>query len=253
MSRRAKKHEHVNHERWLVSYADFITLLFAFFVVMFAVSQVDSKKVGRFVESVNEAFMIRGIFPSSSGSPLSRGGSTGNAILPPVVSDRPTLFRYSAASPRAKAIKESLEQSLEEAGLSSRVGLRYDPRGVAVSLPESMYFRAATATLRAESLPALREVAGFVREQPGPILIEAHSDDVAVSSAVFASNWELTAARSARLARFLVEELNVDSTRISATGLAGSRPLVDNTDEESRAANRRVEIVLVTEGDAPGA
>ena len=114
--------------------------------------------------------------------------------------------------------------------------------------------RTATATLRVESLQALREVAGFVREQSGPILIEAHSDDVPVSSAVFASNWELTAARSARLARFLVEELNVDSTRISAVGFAGSRPLVDNADEESRAANRRVELVLVTEDvDGPGA
>src|SRR5258705_9214794 len=135
MARKQKKHEHVNHERWLVSYADFITLLFAFFVVMFAVSQVDSNKVGRFTESVNVAFQTRGIFAPNSGSPLERGGSAGTALVPALVNDKPSLFHYSASSPRAQAVKDSLEESIDEAGPGSMVGLRYDDRGVGVSLP----------------------------------------------------------------------------------------------------------------------
>ncbi len=246
--RRVKKDEHVSHERWLVSYADFITLLFAFFVVMFAVSQVDSKKVGRFVESVNAAFQFQGLFPPNAGSPLKRGGSAGNALVPAVVADRPSFFRYTAASPRARAVKESLEERIDGAGLGSSVGLRYDPRGVAVSLPESVFFRPGTANLVTGSLDELREIARALREQPGEVLVEAHTDDQPVRSPLFASNWELSAARSARVVRFLTEEGNFEPERLSAVGLADTRPLVENVDGETRTANRRVELVVVTEG-----
>jgi chemotaxis protein MotB len=185
VAKKHKKHEHVNHERWLVSYADFITLLFAFFVVMFAVSQVDSNKVGRFTESLNVAFHTDGIFPPSSGSPLERGGSAGAAIVPAIVADRPSLFRYAAASPRAQAVKESLEESIDAAGLGSVVGLRYDERGVVLSLPEHLYFRAGTANLRSEALANLAEVAKAVGAQRGALVVEGHTDDLPVRSPLF--------------------------------------------------------------------
>jgi chemotaxis protein MotB len=247
LARKAKKHEHVNHERWLVSYADFITLLFAFFVVMFAVSQVDSKKLGRFTESVNVAFQTRGIFAPSSGSPLERGGSAGSSLVPAIVADRPSLFRYTAASPRAQAVKASLEERIDAAGLGSSVGLRYDDRGVAISLPEAIFFRAGSANLRTEALDALAEIARTLVQQPGALLVEGHSDDLPVRSTLFTSSWELTAARAARVVRFLVEEGGIDGARCSATGLADTHPLVENTDAATREANRRVEIVVVTE------
>jgi chemotaxis protein MotB len=247
VTRKHKKHEHVNHERWLVSYADFITLLFAFFVVMFAVSQVDSKKLGRFTESVNVAFRANGLFAPTSGSPLERGGSAGASIVPSIVSDRPSLFRYTAASPRAQAVKDSLEERLDEAGLGASVGLRYDERGVAVSLPESLYFRPGSANVLADALDELAAVAAAVAAQPGAIVVEGHTDDLPLSSPLFPSNWELSSARAARVVRFLIEEGGIDSARLSAVGLADTRPLVENTDEATREANRRVQIVLVTE------
>src|SRR5262245_58377296 len=194
MAKKHKKHEHVNHERWLVSYADFITLLFAFFVVMFAVSQVDSKKLGRFTESINVAFQVQGIFSPNSGSPLKRGGSAGSALVPAIVSDTPSLFRYTAASPRAEAVKASLEERIDAAGLGAQVGLRYDERGVVVSLPESLYFRAGTANLRPEALESLAQIATAVGEQRGEIVVEGHTDDLPVRSPLFTSNWELSAA-----------------------------------------------------------
>jgi chemotaxis protein MotB len=247
MARKHKKHEHVNHERWLVSYADFITLLFAFFVVMFAVSQVDSKKLGRFTESVNVAFQTQGIFAPNSGSPLERGGSAGSSLVPSIVSDRPSLFRYTASSPRAQAVKESLEERIDAAGLGSLVGLRYDERGVVVSLPESLYFRAGTANLRSESLEHMAEIAKAVGEQSGPIVVEGHTDDLPVRSPLFPSNWELSAARAACVVRYLIEQGGLDGARLSAVGLADTRPLVENSSEATREANRRVQIVIVTE------
>src|SRR5262245_43533835 len=247
MPKKHKKHEHVNHERWLVSYSDFITLLFAFFVVMFAVSQVDSKKLGRFTESVNVAFQTQGIFAPSSGSPLERGGSAGSALVPAIVNDTPSLFRYTAASPRAQAVKESLEERIDAAGLGSFVGLRYDERGVVVSLPEGLYFRAGTANLRPESLEHMAEIAKAVGEQRGSIVVEGHTDDLPVRSPLFPSNWELSAARAACVVRYLIEQGGLDGARLSAVGLADTRPLVENSDEATREANRRVQIVVVTE------
>jgi chemotaxis protein MotB len=248
MARKPKKEEHVNHERWLVSYADFITLLFAFFVVMFAVSQVDSGKVGRFTQSVNVAFRTNGIFPANSGSPMERGGNAGSALIPAVVSDRPSLFRFSASSPQARAVKESLQETIDEVGLGSHVGLRYDERGVVISLPEELYFRPGTANLRTESLDSMAEVARAVASQRGIILVEGHTDDLPVRSPLFPSNWELSAARAAHVTRYLIEVGGVEGTRLSAVGLADTRPLVENTSDATRAANRRVQIVIVTEG-----
>jgi chemotaxis protein MotB len=247
MAKKHKKHEHVNHERWLVSYADFITLLFAFFVVMFAVSQVDSKKLGRFTESVNVAFQTQGLFAPSSGSPLERGGSAGSALVPAIVSDTPSFFRYTAASPRAQAVKEALEERIDAAGLGSVVGLRHDERGVVVSLPEGLYFRTGTANLRPEALENLAQVAAAIGEQRGEIVVEGHTDDLPVRSPLFPSNWELSAARAARVVRYLIEDAGLDGSRLAAVALADTRPLVENTDEASREANRRVQIVVVTE------
>jgi chemotaxis protein MotB len=249
VAKKHKKHEHVNHERWLVSYADFITLLFAFFVVMFAVSQVDSKKLGRFTESVNVAFQTRGIFPASSGSPLERGGSAGSALVPSIVSDRPSLFRYTASSPRAQTVRESLEEHVDTAGLGSLVGLRYDERGVVVSLPEELYFRPGTANLRPEALGWMEEIAKAVAAQQGAIVVEGHTDDLPVRSPLFPSNWELSAARAAHVVRYLIEQGGIESTRLEAVGLADTRPLVENSDDATRAANRRVQIVIVTESE----
>ncbi|MSR63027.1 MAG: hypothetical protein EXS08_11340 [Planctomycetes bacterium] len=247
MAKKHKKHEHVSHERWLVSYADFITLLFAFFVVMFAVSQVDSKKLGRFSDSVNVAFQTNGLFAPNSGSPLERGGNAAAALVPAVVSDRPSLFRYTASSPRAQAVKQSLEEGIDQAGLGSAVGLRYDERGVVISLPESMYFRAGTANLLTEALENMPQIGKIVATQSGQIVVEGHTDDLPVNSALFTSNWELSAARAARVVRYLIEDAGIEGSRLSAVGLADTRPLVENSDDATREANRRVQIVIVTE------
>ncbi len=246
MGKRAKKHEHVNHERWLVSYADFITLLFAFFVVMFSVSQVDSKKLGKFAESVSYAFQLRGLFPGSQGSPLERGGSAGNSIVPLVVADRPTVFTHRTPSRQTKAIRKTLQEKLDAAGLTHVVSLRYDARGLAVALPERVFFYAGTARLRPESVDELRAIVEALAEESAPIQVEAHTDEVAPPPSQFASNWELSAARAARVASFLAEEARIDPRRLSAAGLAQYHPLVDDAGQASPDLSRRVDLVLIT-------
>jgi chemotaxis protein MotB len=242
VGRRKKKHEHVNHERWLVSYADFITLLFAFFVVMFAVSQVDSGKLGRLSEGINAAFPLRGIFGDNGSSPLTRGGG-GSSIVPLIVAERPSFLTHAAPSPRARSIHEALEARLREADPAGVVSLRYDPRGVVVSLPGRDFFRAATATLRPDALDDLRAIADLVGAERCSLQIEAHTAETETSSDLFASNWELSAARAACLARFLVDEAGFDPERLSAAGFAGYRPLAGEPAEE----HPRVDLVLVTE------
>ncbi len=250
MAKRAKKHEHVNHERWLVSYADFITLLFAFFVVMFSVSQVDSKKLGKFAESVSYAFQLQGVFPGSQGTPLERGGTAGNSIVPPVVADRPTLFSHHSPSRETKAIRKSLQARLEAAGVAGQVDLRFEPRGLSLSLPERTFFYAGTAKLRPEARDELRAIALALAAESAPIQIEAHTDDLQPPPSQFASNWELSAARAARIASFLTEETRIEPRRLSAVGLAQYHPRVAAEGGGDMELNRRVDLVLITSTDS---
>jgi chemotaxis protein MotB len=116
-----------------------------------------------------------------------------------------------------------------------------------VSLPESLYFRPGSANLKPESLEALAKVAAALASQRGQILVEGHTDDLPVVSTLFTSNWELSAARAARVVRYLVEEAGFDGARLAAIGLSDTKPLTENVDDASREVNRRVQIIVVTE------
>ncbi len=256
---RKKKHpEHENHERWLVSYADFITLLFAFFVVMFAVSQVDAQKMGRFVESVKVAFEFQGVFPSSSGSPMpSAGGGGGSAgtvgVSRPVVA--PPKLRFTASkgsgsgglSPRGETVKRSLEEFIKKSALSDRVRLRTDRRGVTVSLTEACFFDPGSAEVRPDSLTTLQAIAELVRETGTPVAVEGHTDSIPIRTALYPSNWELSTARATKILSYLIRDLGYDPTRLSASGYSEYRPIAGNDTAEGRAQNRRVDLVVLTE------
>jgi chemotaxis protein MotB len=238
---RKKKHEeHVNHERWLVSYADFITLLFAFFVVMFAISQVDANKLGHFVESMNHALGIVG--PSGNLAVLDGGdrASVLEGAGPP----------HGAVSRRAAVLMKRLEERLSGPSLQRAVSLRHDLRGVAVSLSEAGFFDSGQAALRPDSSVALHEVALALRDAGSPVAVEGHTDDRPIHNSGFASNWELSAARATTIVRYLIEQMAYDPLKLSATGFAEFRPVADNATPAGRALNRRVDLVLVTEGSA---
>jgi chemotaxis protein MotB len=246
---RKKRHEeHANHERWLVSYADFITLLFAFFVVMFAISQVDAQKLGRFVESVNVAFELKGVFPDASPHAIRDTNSgtsigVGANIAPPRVNVLPP----KAPSKRSQRLQKSV-QGLLGTALADKVRLRMDTRGVTVSLSEAGFFDTGSAVVRADSLATLREIGEALKEDDSPIAVEGHTDNVPIHTAAFPSNWELATARATAIVRYMIDEMHYDPARLSATGFAEFRPAGDNATAEGRGLNRRVDLVVLTEG-----
>jgi chemotaxis protein MotB len=230
---RKKKHaEHVNHERWLVSYADFITLLFAFFVVMFAVSQVDSKKVGRFTEAFSKAVGID-VFPMN-GESLLTGGKTPDETsgqaeqgVAMVLDDlRKTLSTMTGSN-------EAL-QGLQVIKLRHELVLR---------LPEGVFFDSGDARVKEATSHMLKILLPELEKRAVDVRIEGHTDNRPIASGRFRSNWELSTARaSAVMELFLAESMPPERTSIA--GYAEYRPIADNATEEGRKQNRRVDLVV---------
>ena len=235
-----KKHpEHVNHERWLVSYADFITLLFAFFVVLFASGQTDKRKQVKLALAMQSAFQYNGIFePHSKTPPLSAdalAAQSGNPV--PLALPIPT--QQAEAHIREVIQKEVAHRHLAE----SSVTLRPSPDGLVVSLHEAGFFPSGSAEIRPDSLAVLQAVAQSLPHQP--MRVEGHTDDLPIHTTQFATNWELSTARAATITRLLLASGATTPAQIAATGYAEFRPIADNATEEGRTQNRRVDIVLL--------
>ncbi|MDB4975062.1 MAG: OmpA/MotB domain protein [Myxococcaceae bacterium] len=244
----------MNHERWLVSYADFITLLFAFFVVLFAVSQVDAKKMGRFSEAVQDATHV-GVFDARQGtSPILGGAGSG---VP--TASAPVMMPAAARSPQAgllngtatiATIRERLTRSLSSAIGGGRLTLVEHDDGLVVRLRDAAFFEPAKAQVRREVLSDLTAVGQTLRDLENSIRIEGHTDSVPIRNSSYHSNWELSAARAASVLDELVRTSQIHESRLSISGYASQRPLVSNDTPEGRSQNRRVDIVVLDRGRA---
>jgi chemotaxis protein MotB len=258
MSRKKKHAEHANHERWLVSYADFITLLFAFFVVMFASSQVDKRKVGKIALAVQVAFQQLGIFESGNARmPLSQSESMPfsdvqlaesvmrTADLGRIVdSPKGTLARISGV-PNENDIQKQLEKALAPEIRQRDVSLKPTREGLILSLSEIGFFDSGSATLKSEALPTMRKIAAVLGPGDEFLRIEGHTDNVPIHNSEFASNWELSTARATKLVSFLISTYGFAPSRLSAAGYAEFHPVTSNATPEGRAMNRRVDIVIL--------
>ncbi len=230
---RKKKHpEHVNHERWLVSYADFITLLFAFFVVMFAVSQVDSKKMGRFTEAFSKAVGID-VFPMH-GESLLAGGRTPDETAGPSAQGVTSVLEDLRASLAKMAASNDALQGLQVIKLREELVLR---------LPEGVFFDSGDARVKDATGRMFKVLTPELTKRSLEVRIEGHTDNRPIASGKFRSNWELSTARaSAVMAVVLAEGLPPERTSIA--GYAEYRPIADNTTDDGRRQNRRVDIVV---------
>ena len=235
-----KKHEeHENHERWLVSYADFITLLFAFFVVMYAVSSVNEGKYRTLSESMVSAF--------SNHKPL------GNLSI----IELPFEKRKEVLTTDPPKIKQNVRayvkiaNAIQMAKLPEGVTVTSGSRGLNIRIADDALFASGSASLRPDVKEFLDLIAGLVKELPNFISVEGHTDSVPVRKGPFPSNWDLSASRASILVRYFTEIRGLDPKRFSATSFAEFRPVDTNKTAKGRSANRRVEIVVLRHTHAP--
>ena len=251
MSKR-KHPEHVNHERWLVSYADFITLLFAFFVVLFASGQTDKRKQVKLAHAMEAAFLHDGIFDPHSRTPPISDDSGAVMVARPTPVALPIPSSETSGSAGVDGAGAGIEQHIravieaqtaEHKMAGGMVSVRPVTDGLAVSLRESGFFASGSAEVRPEALAALSAVASALPR--GSMRVEGHTDNVPIHTAQFATNWELSTARAATITRLLIAQGAVAPALVSAAGYAEFQPVEDNRTEAGRAENRRVDIILL--------
>ncbi len=253
--RRGQAVEQENHERWLVSYADFITLLFAFFVVMFATSQTDKSKAQQVSESVKKALAGQPL-ASMVSAILGPGpiGKTHPATHDPPPAQVPKKIENDPAAPLAELIPSLtiLSHELEDEIKSGRIQLSMGARGLTVSFRQAALFPSGEDVIAPQAYSSIEKVARAMRQIPNPARLEGHTDALPIHNSRFKSNWELSAARSIALLELLTNRFNVPLDRISIAGYAETAPVADNDTEDGRARNRRVDIVILNEAGSKG-
>ena len=226
MALKREPEKHPNHERWLVSYGDLLTLLFAVFVVMFAMSQSDKKKVEEVAESLKESF---GYSKSSLGGKPVVIQSGAVSIIPDLKSKPVLVARERNVSGRMRqyatlidysSIKASIDAYLVKTGNSGKVSVEITKRGVVVSLKETGFFDSGSAVLKKESLANLAAIAETLNQYSNMFRVEGHTDNIPIHSAEFRSNWELSTARATNVVHFLTEAGGFAPESVSAVGMA---------------------------------
>src|SRR5207244_1387073 len=256
MARKRKHPEHVNHERWLVSYADFITLLFAFFVVMFAASNSDQKKAGQIAQAVQVAFKEMAVFsPSGKVVPLYDSGglpADTKSVIGNAHSGFDATQLVAAGKPgeggkksTIEEVKKQLEGMLKAEIAKHDVSLTEDSRGLTVSLAEAGFFGPGSAVMPPAALAVVDRIAETLRPQGYNLRVEGHTDNIPIHTVQFPSNWELSTARATFLLQYLISTGNIPPQRLSAVGYGEYRPVTSNSTPEGRAANRRVDLVVL--------
>lgn len=257
--RRRKKGEHANHERWLVSYADFMTLLFAFFVVLFSSSQVDKRKVGRLAMAIQVAFEQMGVFESSNSKmPLSTTEPMpfDNVQIIEKVVKTTDLSQPVPSSKGARGgpgsgkgmtrLMADLQQAFDAEIKRNEISIRVGHEGIIITLRDIGFFGSGSADVELKSEPTIARIAKLLRSQPYDIRIEGHTDNVPIHNIQFSSNWQLSTARAVGMTALFISKYDFPPDQISASGYAEFHPIASNLTAEGRFLNRRVDIVVLT-------
>jgi chemotaxis protein MotB len=231
---RRRAHEHPNHERWLVSYADFITLMFAFFTTMYAISTVDAKKLSAMVESTQEAFE-----PKAT-------STAGGRIL---VGTKPMPKLSMGAGPGGEVgladLQKQITERLAKQIAERRVEIEKDRRGLVISIREAGAFAVGSADLSGDAQSLLQDLGSVLSGIGNQVRVEGHTDDIPIHTARFASNWELSTTRATTVIAFLLEHAGVQPDHVAAAGYAEYHPRVANSSDANRTRNRRVDLIIL--------
>jgi chemotaxis protein MotB len=258
VARKKEPEKAANHERWLVSYADFITLLFAVFVTLYAMSQTDKQKVEQVAASYRSAFGVTvgassgkpQFIPKSDMMPIpSMKQQLKNTEKPKAKGDGSS--KVQATKKDFKEMLVSLEKFLIDKNAQDKVNIDITRRGLVISLREAGFFDSGSATIQPAAYELLTKIAEVLLPYGNPISFEGHTDNIPMRSSTFHSNWELSTARATTLAHYFMDRHSFAPEKISVTGYGEYRPVADNSVEEGRKQNRRVDVVLVgaTEGE----
>ncbi len=250
MARKKHEEEHENHERWLVSYADFMTLLFAFFVVMYAVSRVDNKRLVQAANAIRWALHFEGTggvttMPLFEGPP-SEGGCSANV-------GSGAMATQKKKQAQVDLLKNRLEKRLHNFLADQKTTVSIDTEGgrLSIRLGASRFFDPAASALRPEALPILDAIAVELKALDRPIRAEGHTDGAALSSPRFRNNWELSSARAATVVGYLEQAHHFRASSLAAVGHGSTVPVASDDTPEGREANRRIELVVELDPENP--
>jgi chemotaxis protein MotB len=250
MARKKAHAGHENSERWLVSYADLLTLLFAFFVVMFASSQTDKAKAKQVSDSVSEALAGGGITAAVHevlGGTVDEKGQ-GNAMMKgPGGTQRATSGPAPAQAVELLPSMRYLSKELEAEIKTGKIQLNLQTRGLVVSLREAAFFPSGEDAVDPATYPSLEKVAKVLASLPNSVRLEGHTDSVPIHTARFRNNWELSSARAIAMLGLFTEKFAIPHTRLAVGGYADTVPADSNATPEGRAKNRRVDVTILSQ------
>ncbi|WP_263358082.1 flagellar motor protein MotB [Acidicapsa ligni] len=246
--RRTSSTSSTSHERWLVSYADFITLMFAFFVVLYASSKADQKKQQQVSLAIDSAFHSLGIFPDSARKKLDfRNVSAINpdkTVIPMNIVMGEDVLAPAEVKEHLQRVQQDLEKMLSNQIAQHTVSIQMGKDGLIISLKEAGFFASGSATPQSDTLPVLRKIAAALGKTSYDLRIEGHTDNVPIHTSEFDSNWELSSARATRLTRIFLTTGDLAPDRLSTAGYAEFHPVASNDTPAGRAENRRVDLVV---------
>lgn len=229
MPRRKKKGDDVNTNGWMDTYADTITLLLTFFILLYSISAVDSEKL----KQLNHALQS------------SLKGNTEVSEVKDIKDLEVKTKEPESGNTEYEDLAKKLNNTIEKNGLTEVIKLRKEDRGIVLQLDETILFEPGKADLKENNKEVLETITTIINEHDNDVLIEGHTDNVPMSNKEFASNWELSAARALSAVTYFVHDKQIDPMRFSVKGYGEYKPLVPNDTAENRAINRRIDILMV--------
>lgn len=233
MKKRKEKPE--NSERWLLTYSDLITLLMVFFVVLYSSSNINQKKYEKLASSMNTAF-TGGTGISDSGAGGANEGSSDEGELKPLV---------QSEEEKLQGIEGQVDEMIKQMGLEGSVSTSIEERGLVISFNDSIFFESAKADIMEDMKLKLVSLSTVLNKIDNYIRVEGHTDNVPIRNEYFSSNWQLSSTRASNVVEYLINNGRISPDRLSAVGYGEYRPVADNSTDQGRSKNRRVDILIL--------